>query len=79
MEIEGHNLGPLVAEIREGKLNLIREMPTARQLLLGDGNLSGEPVIVAVRSYPDVEKMMNEIKKEDEHGQGGHDRRVRRQ
>ena len=37
VEIEGHNLGVLVGEIREGQLNSIREMTTGHALLLKEG------------------------------------------
>ena len=77
LEIEGHNLGMLVTEIREGKLSSIREMPTAKQQLL-KANGEGEAVISAIRTFPDVEEILKEIKGEDEHDQGGHVRRVQR-
>jgi len=78
VEIEGHNLGPLVDEIRECKLNSIREMPTARQMLLRNANPDGEPIISAIRSYPDVEEMLKDIKGEDDHDKAGYARRVQR-
>jgi hypothetical protein len=77
IEIEGHNLKPLEDEIREYKLNSIREMATAAQMQLRHANPSGEPIISAIRSYPDVEEILREIKGEDENDKGGHARRVR--
>lgn len=76
LEIEGRNLGPLVSEIREGKLNLVREMSSSKQSLLRAEN-PDEPVIVALRSYPDVEKILNEIKGEED-DQTRHVRRAQR-
>jgi len=78
VEIDGHNLRALADEVRECKLNSIREMPTARQMLLRNGNPDGEPIISAIRSYPDVEEMLKEIKGEDDHDKAGHARRVQR-
>jgi hypothetical protein len=77
IEIEGHNLVKLVDEIREGKLSSIREIPTAAQMQLRHANPSGEPIISAIRSYPDVDEILQEIKGE-QHGQAGHARRVQR-
>src|ERR1700704_1248408 len=34
VEIEGHNLGPLVTEIREGQLNSVRELASGQVQLL---------------------------------------------
>ena len=78
VEIEGHNLGRLVEEIREGKLNLVREMNSSRQSLLGNSNPSGEPIIGTIRSYPDVDEILKDIKGEDSHGKGGHAGRIQR-
>jgi hypothetical protein len=38
IEIEGHNLGVLVTEIREGQLNSIRELASGQAQLLQQGN-----------------------------------------
>jgi hypothetical protein len=66
IEIEGHNLGVLVGEIREGQLNLIRELATA-QAALKQANAGNEPIITGIRSYPDFEEILNEIKGEGKH------------
>jgi hypothetical protein len=71
VEIEGRNLGPLVEEIREGKLNSVREIPTSKQMLLGNSNPAGEPIISAIRSFPDVDEILMEIKGE-KRAKGGH-------
>jgi hypothetical protein len=65
VEIEGHNLGVLVAEIREGQLNSIRELATA-QAALKQANADKEPIINSVKSYPDFEDILREIKGEDD-------------
>jgi hypothetical protein len=77
IEIEGHNLGVLVTEIRDGQLNSIREMPSSRQMMLGNSNPENEPIIMAIHSYPDVEEIFREIKGED-NDKAGHARRVQR-
>src|SRR5476649_2405345 len=49
VEIEGHNLGVLIAEIREGQLNSIRELASGRAMLLEQTNPDNEPVIKSVK------------------------------
>lgn len=78
IEIEGHNLGALVEEIREGKLNSVREMSSSKQMLLSQANPAGEPVISIIRSYPELDEILKQIKGEDEHDKGGHARRIQR-
>jgi hypothetical protein len=65
VEIEGHNLNVLVAEIREGQLNSIREMATA-QAELKRANAEHEPIISSVRLYPDFEEIFRNIKGDDD-------------
>lgn len=62
VEIEGHNLGVLVNEIREGQLNSIRELASGQVQLLQQGNPDNQPIIQGVRSYPDFEEVLREIK-----------------
>src|ERR1035441_9279955 len=66
IEIEGHNLGVLVAEIREGQLNSIRELASGQAQLLEQGNPDNQPIITSVKSYPDFEEVLKGIKGEDE-------------
>jgi len=66
LEIEGHNLGVLVTEIRDGQLNSIREMPTVQQKLLGQSNEGNQPIISAVRAYPDIDEILKQIKGDDD-------------
>jgi hypothetical protein len=77
VEIEGHNLAPIVGEIREGKLNLIREMNSSRRMLLGHSNPAGEPIISAIHTFPDMREILSDIKGEKD-DQGRHARRVQR-
>src|SRR5580704_776865 len=62
VEIEGHNLGLLVTEIREGQLNSIRELASGQAQLLQQSNPDNQPVIESVKSYPDFEDILREIK-----------------
>ena len=78
IEVEGHNLAPLVDEIREGRLSSIKELSTSRQMLLNDANPGGEPVIAGIRSYPDVAEILKQIKGEERDDQTGHARRLQR-
>jgi hypothetical protein len=76
LEIEGHNLEKLVEDIRDGKLNGIREMNSARQTQLRNENPDREPVISAIHSFPDVEEIFREIKGERD-GKAGYAGRIR--
>jgi hypothetical protein len=66
VEIEGRNLGVLVAEIRDGQLNSIRELASGQKMLLEQANPDNEPIITSVKSYPDFEEILKAIKGEDE-------------
>ena len=77
LEIEGHNLGVLVTEIRDGQLNSIREMPTVQQKLLGQSNEENQPIISAVKAYPDIDEILKQIRGDDD-DQVGFARRLER-
>jgi hypothetical protein len=64
IEIEGRNLGPLVDEIREGKLNGVKELISRQATLLEHENPNNEPIISSARFYPDFEELLSEIKGE---------------
>jgi hypothetical protein len=66
IEIEGHNLGILTNQIREGQLNGIRELVSRQATLLEHNNPDDQPVIMSVRSYPEFEDILREIKGEDD-------------
>jgi len=65
IEIEGHNLGVLVAEIREGQLNGIKEL-TSAQATLKQANAEKEPIISGIKMYPDFAEILRDIKGEDD-------------
>jgi hypothetical protein len=75
VEIEGQNLGVLVKEIRDGQLNSIRELASGQGKLLEQANPDNEPIISSVRSYPDFEEILREIKGEED-DKSQHVRRV---
>ena len=77
VEIEGHHLGALVSEIREGQLNGIRELAGGKAMLLAQANPDNDPVITSVKSYPEFEEILKGIKGEDER-ETGHAGRLRR-
>lgn len=62
VEIFGRNLGVLIDDIREGKLNRIREMPAARRKQLEHSNPDNLPIIRAIRVYPDFRAILEEIR-----------------
>ncbi len=66
VEIEGHNLGVLVAEIRDGQLNGVRELVSSQSALLQQSNPDNDPIIVSVKSYPDMEEILKQIKGEED-------------
>jgi hypothetical protein len=70
IEIEGRNLGALVEEIREGKLNGIKELISRQVTLLEHSNPDNEPIISSARFYPAFEDMLKEIKGEDKRDTG---------
>lgn len=73
IEVQGHNLGILVGEIREGQLNGIKEMVTSQAQLA----VHEDPealVISSVTAYPDFDKFFEAIKEEAK-GEDGHENR----
>jgi hypothetical protein len=66
IEIEGHHLGILVNEIREGQLNSIRELASRQVTLFENANSDNQPIIASVKSYPEFDKILSEIKGEDD-------------
>jgi hypothetical protein len=76
LEIEGINLGALVNEIRDGQLNSIREL-TSRQAELLQQTGNNEPVITSMKTFPDFDQILNDIKGEEDH-EARHTRRIER-
>lgn len=64
VEIEGHNLGLLVEDIREGKLNGVQEMVSAEAELRRANGDEGA-IISSVKTHPDFEEIFKEIKGDD--------------
>jgi hypothetical protein len=77
VEIEGHNLGVLVNEIREGQLNSIRELASGQAQLLEQGNPDNQPIITGVKTFPDFEEIFKELKGEKDDRETGFAGRVR--
>jgi hypothetical protein len=63
--------------IREGQLNSIRELASRQATLMEHEKPDGGPIISSVRSYPDFEEILKEIKGEEDDKQQ-HVRRVAR-
>jgi hypothetical protein len=70
VEIVGHSLALLVNEIREGQLNSIRELASGQAQLLKQGNTDDQPVISGVKTFPDFEEVLREIKEGGEYDTG---------
>ena len=70
VEIEGHHLGVLVEEICEGQLKSIHELVTGQKLLLEQDNPDNVPIIGSVKTYPDFEEVLKEIKGDGDHDTG---------
>lgn len=66
VEVEGHNLGVLVEGIRDGQLNGIRELSSGQAMLLRQANPDNEPIIESVKTYPEFEEILKEIKGEND-------------
>jgi hypothetical protein len=66
IEIEGHKLGILTNQIREGQLNGIRELVSRQATLLEHDSPDDQPVIMSVRSYPEFEDILREIRGEED-------------
>jgi len=78
VEVFGKNLGVLIDDIREGRLNRIRELPGARRKQLEHGNSENEPIIRMIKVYPDFRAMLEEIKGEYDEQHTRHARRAER-
>lgn len=76
LEIEGYNLNILVAEIRGGQLNGIKELVSRQATLLESAKNENEPVISGVKSYPEFEQILKELKGEEDDDKHRHVRRA---
>lgn len=66
VEIFGRNLGVLMDDIAEGRLNRVRELPSAQRKQLEQLNPENEPVIRAINVYPRFQALLDEIKGEQD-------------
>jgi hypothetical protein len=64
--IFGSNLSVLIDDIREGKLNRIREMPGARRKQLEDSNPDNLAIIREIRAYPSFRSILEDIRGEND-------------
>jgi|SRR5579872_2802235 len=64
VEILGKNLTALIDDIREGRLNRLRELPGARRKQLEESNLENEPIVKTINVYPRFRALLEEIKGE---------------
>jgi hypothetical protein len=76
IEIEGHRLGILINQIREGQLNGIRELVSRQATLMEHDNPDDQPGIMSVKSYPDFDDILREIKGEEDDDKHRHIKRV---
>jgi hypothetical protein len=65
VEIFGKNLGALIDDIAEGRLNRIRELSGAQRKQLEQLNPDNEPIIRAIHVYPRFQALLEEIKGEE--------------
>jgi len=65
VEIFGRNLGALIDDIAEGRLNRVRELPGAQRKQLEQHNPENEPIIRAINVYPRFQALLQEIKGEE--------------
>jgi hypothetical protein len=76
VEIAGLNLRVLVAKIREGQLNSVRELPTSVRKQLEQMNPDHQAIIESIKTFPDFEEVFREIKGEQDEQPIRHARRA---
>jgi hypothetical protein len=76
LEITGLNLRVLLPHIREGQLNGIRELPSGQRKQLEQVNPDNLAIIAKVTAYPEFDKVLNEIKGEEDEQPTRHARRA---
>src|SRR5580693_9068524 len=75
VEVTGLNLRSLVAKGREGQLNSIRELPTSQRKQLEQMNPDNQAIIASIRTFPDFDEVLREIKGEQDEQPTRHTRR----
>jgi len=78
VEITGLNLRTLVAKIREGQLNSVRELPTSVRKQLEQMNPDHQAIIASIKTFPDFDEILKEIKGEQDEHETRHARRAQR-
>jgi hypothetical protein len=76
VEITGLNLRSLVAKVRDGQLNSIRELPTSQRKQLEQMNPDNQAIIASIRTFPDFDEVLREIKGEQDEQPTRHARRA---
>jgi len=76
VEITGLNLRMLVAKIREGQLNSVRELPTSVRKQLEQMNPDHQAIIESIKTFPDFDEVLKEIKGEQDEQPIRHTRRA---
>src|SRR5262249_14513410 len=66
VEIFGKNLGVLMDDISEGRLNRVRELSGAQRKQLEEMNPDDEPSIRAIHVYQRFQTLVEEIKGEED-------------
>jgi hypothetical protein len=66
VEITGLNLRGLVAKIREGQLTSVRELPTSQRKQLEQMNPDNQAIIASIKTFPDFDEVLREIKGEQD-------------
>ncbi len=76
VEITGLNLRALVAKIREGQLNSVRELSTSQRKQLEQMNPDNQAIIAGIKTFPDFDEVLREIKGEQDEQPTRHARRA---
>jgi hypothetical protein len=76
VEITGLNLRGLVAKIREGQLTSVRELPTSQRKQLEQMNPDNQAIIASIKTFPDFDEVLREIKGEQDEQPTRHTRRA---
>jgi len=76
VEITGLNLRSLVAKVREGQLNSVRELTTSQRKQLEQMNPENQAIIAGIKTFPDFDEVLREIKGEQDEQPTRHARRA---
>jgi len=76
VEVDGHNLKAIEEDLRECRLKEIVEL-LSQQVKLKRAEGAAEPLVSAIRCYPEIDIAVSQMKGEDD-DQGRHARRLQR-